>query len=544
MALQTFKDVIQNKGYRINSNDRAIFEEGNLQSFFGLSDSDLIEFVVYDARDNQLPQGNYGKVRYIKLSTENIKDYILIPMGTEFQKYKFPKEYFVDVEQLLKEAGYTNGIFKTQITLVNSRAGRGDENTSKLWISEISPSRTEIRLYPLKKGLEEHNDLQERFNIFVNNKNFREDTIYNISNFLQKIKADYVSELIKNKYTAKWFDTLKAEFKIANFDEFATKIRNAFVQSSEYEFSNRFSTIGQPNYGQVKSTKQNLDLSVLDIKNTCKRILTEVINHYLLYPDVKTKTTFDYGFNASNDYVTSVLQRNTSDTIIDTSFPVLKQTTILKGPINPLDTAVTKEDPSKPTTGPVVVIEQPNPPKPPQTGTNNPYDGQIDKPSDAPQRPRQPVGGPSRGNPNETDAFGNPTGAVGNPTGTGNTVPPSGGATSNPNEQDPAGGTTGGGTTRGGATGGETTPAGGGTTGATTNPFAAGIYIPPIQIAVGPQIPIIPNPPYDDKPVITTPPDSTPYIDNPFVPTGGDSNRDLGASPEGGGLGYDGYFGS
>jgi len=61
---------------------------------------------------------------------------------------------------------------------------------------------------------------------------------------------------------------------------------------------------------------------------------------------------------------------------------------------------------------------------------------------------------------------------------------------------------------------------------------------------VGPQIPIILNPPYDDNPVITVPPDSTPYIDNPFVPTGGNQFSDLGASPEGGGLGYDGYFGS
>ena len=541
MALQTFKEVIQNKGYRINSNDRAIFEEGNLQSFFGLSNSDLIEFVVYDANDNQLPQSNYGRARYIKLSTENIKDYILIPMGTEFQKYKFPKEYFVDVERLLKEAGYTNGIFKTQITLVNSRAGRGDENTSKLWISEISPSRTEIRLYPLKKGLEEHADLQERFNIFLNNKNFREDTIYNISAFLGKIKADYVTELIKNKYTAKWLDTLRAEFKIANFDAFATKIRNSFVQSSEYEFSNRFSTIGQPNYAQSKSTKQNLDLSVSDIKDICKRILTETINHYLLYPNIKTKASFDSGINVSNDYVTSVLQRNESDTIIDTSFPVLKQTTILKGPISALAMAVEKEDPSKPTTPPII-IEQPNPEKPKTPGTNNPYDGQIDKPSDAPQRPKPPVGGPPKANPIETDPFGNPTGGVGDPIppsgGGGNNIPPEGGATSNPLETNPDGTITGGGTTPV-----DIPTAGGGTTGAPTNPFA-GIYVPPIQIAIGPQIPNIPNPPYDDNPVITVPPDSTPYIDNPFVPSGGDSNRDLGASPEGGGLGYDGYFGS
>ena len=46
MALQTFKEVIQNKGYRISSKDRQIFEKENLQSFFGLSDSDVIEFVV------------------------------------------------------------------------------------------------------------------------------------------------------------------------------------------------------------------------------------------------------------------------------------------------------------------------------------------------------------------------------------------------------------------------------------------------------------------------------------------------------------------
>ena len=373
MALQTFKEVIQNKGYRISSKDRAIFEKENLQSFFGLSDSDVIEFVVYDVNDNQLSQANYGLVRYIKLSTENIKDYILIPTGTVFQKYKFPKEYFIDVERLLKEAGYTNGIFKTQVTLLNKRAGSGEEPNNKLWISEISPSRTEIRLYPLKKGLEEYPELQQRFNIFTNNKNFREDTIYNISTFLEKIKADYVTELIKNKYTAKWFDALKSEFKIANFDEFATKIRNSFVQSSEYEFSNRFSTIGQPNYAQPKSTKQNLDLSVSDIKDTCKRILTETISHYLLYPDVKTKTTFDSGINVSNDYVTSVLQRNESDTIIDTSFPVLKQTTILKGPVTALAMAVEKEDPMKEIRDNAVeIVSKPQVPSGP-TVTNNPY---------------------------------------------------------------------------------------------------------------------------------------------------------------------------
>jgi hypothetical protein len=536
MALQTFKEVIQNKGYRISSKDRAIFEKENLQSFFGLSDSDVIEFVVYDVNDNQLSQANYGLVRYIKLSTENIKDYILIPTGTVFQKYKFPKEYFIDVERLLKEAGYTNGIFKTQVTLLNKRAGSGEEPNNKLWISEISPSRTEIRLYPLKKGLEEYPELQQRFNIFTNNKNFREDTIYNISTFLEKIKADYVTELIKNKYTAKWFDALKSEFKIANFDEFATKIRNSFVQSSEYEFSNRFSTIGQPNYAQPKSTKQNLDLSVSDIKDTCKRILTETISHYLLYPDVKTKTTFDSGINVSNDYVTSVLQRNESDTIIDTSFPVLKQTTILKGPVTALAMAVEKEDPSKPTPPPIIT-EQPNPQVPSgPTVTNNPY-GATNK--------KDLIDALNQINPFEKKPQYDPVSGLTNIGDTGMVIKKENPA-KNPiliidkspplvfdNGQIQSGGTTTGeGTTTGGGV-----SIGGGTT--TTNPYA-GIYTPPIQIAVGGGVIIPPiltiTQPVLTQPVVTEPP----YDNNPVIGKGGD----LGGVTNGEGLGYDGYFGS
>ena len=56
MAVKGFKDIIQNRGYKIDSKDRQVFEEGNLQSFFGFGESDAIEFVLYDVNDNQLPQ--------------------------------------------------------------------------------------------------------------------------------------------------------------------------------------------------------------------------------------------------------------------------------------------------------------------------------------------------------------------------------------------------------------------------------------------------------------------------------------------------------
>ena len=105
MAIKTFKEIIENKGYRISSKDREIFEQGTLQSFFGFSDSDMIEFIIYDANENQLPQGEFGElVRYVPLNSENIKDYFLIADGTEFQAFNFPNEYFIDVERLIKEA--------------------------------------------------------------------------------------------------------------------------------------------------------------------------------------------------------------------------------------------------------------------------------------------------------------------------------------------------------------------------------------------------------------------------------------------------------
>ena len=79
----------------------------------------------------------------------DIKDYFLIADGTKLQAFQFPNEYFIDAERLIREAGYNNGIFKTEITLLNKRVGYDNPN-EKLWIQEISPSRTEVRLLPIK----------------------------------------------------------------------------------------------------------------------------------------------------------------------------------------------------------------------------------------------------------------------------------------------------------------------------------------------------------------------------------------------------------
>ena len=341
MAIRNIKELINNKGYTINPNDRKIFEEEDLQSFFGFSETDAIEFIIYDINDNQLPQGDGELVRYIPLNSQNISDYFLIQDGTLFQKYKLPSEYFIDAERLLSEAGYNNGIFKTQITLINKRAG-SQKSYDKLWINEISPSRTEVRLYPLKEGVLLKPELQERFNIFINDGDFREDTIAYALEFIETIDPTKLSSFVKSKYGNVWVDELISEFKIKDFDVFLNNIYVKFRQASIYEFTNRISKIDDINFGKPKASKPKIELSKESIVNTCKQLLTYIVNYYLPQQDVKLRTTTVGAFEASVDEVRDILQSSESDIVITPKEVQLEVKTITKPEISSISAAVEK----------------------------------------------------------------------------------------------------------------------------------------------------------------------------------------------------------
>jgi hypothetical protein len=333
MAVKKFKDIIDNKGYRVNSKDRKIFEEGNLQSFFGFGDKDAIEFIVYDINDNQLPQIDDKLIRYVTLSTENIKDYFLVAEGTLFQKNQFPSEYFIDVERLLMEAGYTNGIFKTQITLLNKRVG-SEQPQDKLWISEISPSRTEVRLFPIKNSGYTNTELEKRYSMFIQNQQFRDDIINSAFVFLDKITPTNISDFIKRKYTNEWFAKFRAEYKISDFETLVTKIHTKFIESAGYYFTNRNPDIRSNNYGKLLTTRPKLDLSKNEIKESCKLLLAKAIDFYLTELDVKRDVTQRVGLEESLDDVGKVMQRYETDILIDTKSPEKNIVTIEKPQIN------------------------------------------------------------------------------------------------------------------------------------------------------------------------------------------------------------------
>ena len=366
MAIKTFKEIIDDKGYRISSKDRAIFEEGTLQSFFGFSNSDMIEFIVYDVNDNQLPQGEFGEmVRYIPMTSDNIKDYFLIADGTVFQTLQFPSEYFIDVERLINEGGYDNGIFKTQITLLNKRVGYDTPN-EKLWIKEISASRTEVKLLPIRNAVADKTDLLQRFNVMVNGKSFREDILQSIPEFIEAINPSEIDSFIRKIYNTKWYNKMIKEFGITGFDTLMTKVYTKFIDAMLNEFSNRNSSITALNYAKEKSISQSLALSKEDVFKIAQRILVECIEYYLPQRTIQSDTIMDTVYDESFDKVSTILQRRESDVVISPTEAIVtvtksKDDTDIKQPTVKdfeLDKIKTKEIPSN---LPIPKFSNPNP---------------------------------------------------------------------------------------------------------------------------------------------------------------------------------------
>jgi len=325
MAIRTFKEIIDNKGYRIASKDRDLFEEGNLRSFFGLSENDYIEFIVYDVNDNQLPlqitdAGDTAPVKYVKISSETIRNYFMIAEGTRIQRGEFPTEYFIDVERLLRESGYDNGIFKTQITLINRRLGTYDESQrAKMWIKEISPSRTEVRLLPQRNSVADKTDLVRRFQIFKNDGEFRDDNVYYAPAYVTGIDSDLVQQFISDTYSDKWLSKLQNEFNI-DITNFSTRVYDKLKESMNYEFKNRISSINDPRYGQPKDGEPTIELSVNTITDIVERRLVEIINKYLPQR-ITADTESDLQLDESRDQTSEILQRKDSDVVINPSVP-------------------------------------------------------------------------------------------------------------------------------------------------------------------------------------------------------------------------------
>lgn len=341
MAIRGFKDIIEKRGYKVSKADRAVFEREIGKSYFGMGVSDMIEFIVYDSNNNQLPQGD-GKlmVTYIPLNKENIRKYFLITENSINKRMNGASEYIIDVEKLIVEAGYSTGIFKTQVTLLNRRVGSETIAKDKLWIHEISPTRTEIRVLPLEDEREHVlPDLQERLNIILNKKDFRDDTIYFVKSMVEAIK---VPDVLKTFLTINgtvvsgenYVKLIQAEFKIQNWELFVNQIREKLIEGAVYFIENRDWNISSNNYGKPLSTPRNLELSVNKIVEILNSILIKVIDKYLPSRTYQEENILTLDEQITLDAVKQLLKTVTSGTKYETDV-LQNMQPVVRGCTNP-----------------------------------------------------------------------------------------------------------------------------------------------------------------------------------------------------------------
>jgi hypothetical protein len=350
MAIKGFKDIIDKKGYRVSKKDRSIIERELQKSLFGVGngvwfrhgETDAIEFVLYDSNDNKLPQGEDGRlVRYIYLDDANIREYFIINEDeTTRKQINDAREYVVDSEKLIKDAGYSNGIFKTQITLINRRVGSEERPFDKLWIHEISPSRTEIRVLPTKDNNDKViPDLQERYNIFTSDKNFRDDTILAVRSFVDQINVQEVLEnflKIKGKVSEGqgYVNLIKKEFGVSAFDIYLNRVKNKYIQAMDYYAANREHDVFSLNYGKPLAVAPQLDLSIDKILAVATDVLQKIIDKELPKRNLQSETQLSKEDQISFDKVQSILKNTTDSSIYDSTIPP-SVSAVVRGCTNP-----------------------------------------------------------------------------------------------------------------------------------------------------------------------------------------------------------------
>jgi hypothetical protein len=238
---------VENKGQFLQKDDLFIVSKTEIEETdFGDCKYDVMEVSVYDVNSNLLPNKSGNNVAYIK--TGDIKNYLYNLTNKGGQQ-----ELAIDAEKLLKELGFTNGILKLNLNFVRTKVGT-DDSLTRVWIQEISPSREEIRILPLKTKDNTINQLTNKE--FKNIHNLSKDFKYYKKNILTSLDAFEFSSLttiddaLVNKFGNDFKSTLKKDFGLTDLDAFRDRIFKDFKNSVTYWVSNKYYDVTQSNFGK------------------------------------------------------------------------------------------------------------------------------------------------------------------------------------------------------------------------------------------------------------------------------------------------------
>ena len=278
--IENIDNKSSNEGQFLQADDLFIVSKTEIDTTdFGDCKYDVMEVSLYDINNNILPQASGNNVAYIKMS--DIKNYLY-----QITNKQGLKELAIDTEKLINDLGYTNGIIKVNINFVRYKVGSEDVLES-VWIEEISPSREEIRIIPLKTKFPIINDKTKKQ--FKNLENLNKDFKYYKKALLDSLNSfdntflDKINSQLETKYGKDFFNILKKDFGLSNFNIVRDKISNDFKQSVEYYLNNKYYKISESTFGKLSEIRFE-DCEVYDFNDmisTIQNILTECINFNL-----------------------------------------------------------------------------------------------------------------------------------------------------------------------------------------------------------------------------------------------------------------------
>ena len=237
----------ENKGEFLLKDDLLIVSKTEIEEAdFGDCKHDVMEVSIYDVNNVLLPNKTGNNVAYIK--PNDIKNYMYDIVNAGGQK-----ELAINVEKLLNDLGYSNGILKVNLNFVRNKIGT-DNNLTRVWIQEISPSREEVRIVPLKtnNGNINQNTNQEFKNIHNLSKDFK---YYkkNILDALDKFEAGSLSvidDALVAKFGNDFRSVLRKDFGLRDLDTFHKRIFENFRDSIKNWVNNRYYDVSQSTFGK------------------------------------------------------------------------------------------------------------------------------------------------------------------------------------------------------------------------------------------------------------------------------------------------------
>ena len=250
--IEGINNKTENEGQFLQTDDLFIVSKSEIETTdFGNTKYDVMEVSVYDVNNNLLPQKSGNNVAYIK--ADDIKNYMY-----QITNKTGKKELAIDVEKLLNDIGYNNGILKVNINFVRHKVGT-DNLLEKVWIEEISPSREEIRILPLKTKFESiNNKTKNEFENLQNlNKEFKyyKNYLLNSMNSFEGTFLDKIDSALETKYGKDFFIILKKDFGLSGFTNIRTKIFTDFKTSIEYYLNNKYYDITQSTFGKASNIR-------------------------------------------------------------------------------------------------------------------------------------------------------------------------------------------------------------------------------------------------------------------------------------------------